>query len=159
MFIDEVEVLDAAGANVALHRPYLKTHPAVPDAAYPDTNGKESTDGTIAAGFNDGHGYGYHLTTAGQPLIVDVTIDLGASRAISEVAVRAFDDGIHAYSPENVTVLTGDNRSRCNQSLKPAAQPVSGTTCRSPRPHPATSPSASKRPAQAPWPTIFSSTR
>jgi hypothetical protein len=109
LFLDEIEVLDAAGVNVALHRPYLKAHPALVDPAYPDASGRESTDGTIAGGFGDGHGYALRLAAAGQTVTVDLLVDLGARQNVSTVRVRDFDDDLHDYSPDTVAVLVGDD--------------------------------------------------
>ncbi|WP_405061526.1 discoidin domain-containing protein [Kribbella sp. NBC_01505] len=109
LFLDEIEVLDQAGTNLALHKPYRTTRPAEPDPAYPDTGGKESTDSVIAGPFGDTLGYGYHLTTAGETTSVDLTFDLGTSRPLSTVRVRAYDDHVHDYSPDNVQLLAGDN--------------------------------------------------
>ncbi len=109
LFVDEVQVLDGSGANVALNRPYAKSLPASTDAAYPDTNGTESTNGVVAGGYGDGHGYAYRLATAGAGVTVDLLVDLGASRTVGTVRLQRFDDGGHDYGPNRVAVWTGDS--------------------------------------------------
>uniref|UniRef100_UPI003F499C7C glycoside hydrolase domain-containing protein n=1 Tax=Nonomuraea bangladeshensis TaxID=404385 RepID=UPI003F499C7C len=104
MLIDEVEIYGAEQpANLAWGRPYTKS--AQPDPAYADS-GLESTDGLGAGAYMDGLGYGYRLA-AGEQKTVDVTIDLGAARRVSNVRVARFDDGAHDYAPDSVKVLTG----------------------------------------------------
>jgi hypothetical protein len=109
LFVDEIQVLDASGANVALNRPYAKSRPAPTDPAYADAGGTESTNGVIAGGYGDGHGYAYRLATAGASVTVDLLVDLGASRTVGQVRLQRFDDGGHDYGPNRVAVLTGDS--------------------------------------------------
>ncbi|GAA0590548.1 DUF4091 domain-containing protein [Kribbella sandramycini] len=107
LFLDEVEVLNGSGVNVALNKSYRTTFPATPDPAYPDSGGKESTDGVVAGSYEDGLGYGYRLSSAGQTRTVELTLDLGSTQSVSKVRVRGFDNGRHDYSPDNVAVSAG----------------------------------------------------
>ncbi|MFF1820928.1 glycoside hydrolase domain-containing protein [Kribbella sp. NPDC058245] len=109
LFLDEIEVLNQAGTNLALNKPYRTSRPADPDPSYPDTGGKESTDSVIAGAFNDGLSYGYRLPNAGDTQTVDLTFDLGTARAVSTVRLHAYDDHVHNYAPDNVQLLAGDN--------------------------------------------------
>lgn len=63
----------------------------------------------IAYRYGDGKGYGYYLPTAGQTVTVDLLVDLGESKALSQVKVAKFNDGVHDYGPGTVKVFTGDN--------------------------------------------------
>ncbi|MFC0623277.1 glycoside hydrolase domain-containing protein [Kribbella deserti] len=106
VFVDEVEVYEASAPaqNLALGRTYSQSGGI--DPAYPDGRG-ESTDGVVAGGYTDGHGYGYKLPAGQAPVSVDVSVDLGTPRPVSRVRTAAFDDGVHDYAPDRVQVLVG----------------------------------------------------
>jgi len=110
MFVDEIAVmgdLAKSPVNLALHRPYTKTTDGL-DPAYPDTNDADSTDGFIAAGYPDHKSYGYNLSS-GQTKTIDVDVDLGSSHSLQLVKFWRYNDGVHHYEPDSLTVLTSDD--------------------------------------------------
>lgn len=89
--------------NLAAGRPYTKS--ADPAADHGDSSGRESTDGILAGHFSDARGYGYHLKP-GDDKTVDVTVDLGAAKQVSNVKIHRYEDYEQTYSPDKVRVFT-----------------------------------------------------
>lgn len=89
--------------NLAAGRPYAKS--VEPASDHGDTGFRESTDGVLAGPFSDGRAYGYHLK-AGDDKSVDVTVDLGAAKPVSNVRIHRYEDYEQRYSPDRVQVFT-----------------------------------------------------
>lgn len=98
---DELQVRRAP--NLAAGKPY-RLDPPFP-AQYPDTDGKELTDGVLTdKGFGDGRTVGWY----DQP--VSLLLDLGASRPVDAVRVHAQGGGYAAvHSPESFCVLGSED--------------------------------------------------
>jgi hypothetical protein len=107
LFLDEIEAYaPPADQQVNYAQGAGYTISEEPDPGYPDTDGRESTDGVIAGGYGDGAGYGFivdYLTA--QPMTID--IDLPAQKSLNRVQVARYDDGgEHNYAPDRVDVYT-----------------------------------------------------
>lgn len=106
MFVDEIEVYGGSRDNLAKGAAYTK-EPA-PNAGYPDTGNKESTDGVIAGGHPDTFSYGYTFAV-GTTGTAKVTVDLGSAKEIGQVVVRDNFDNVTKYSPDVVRVSVGNS--------------------------------------------------
>jgi hypothetical protein len=107
LFLDDIEAYaPPAGQQVNVAQGAGYTISEDPDPGYPDTDGRESTDGVIAGGYGDGNGYGFivdYLTA--QPMTIDV--ELPAQKHLNSVKVAKYDDGgEHNYAPDSVDVYT-----------------------------------------------------
>ncbi|WP_163506594.1 discoidin domain-containing protein [Fodinicola acaciae] len=112
LFLDEIEAYaPPAGQQTDLAQGAGYTISEEPDPRYPDTDGRESTDGVVAGGYTDGHGYGFivdYLTA--QPMTID--IDLPAQKHLNRVKVAKYDDGgEHNYAPDRVDIYTSTDGS------------------------------------------------
>jgi RHS repeat-associated protein len=111
----------AADANLALGRTYLRS--VEPDAGFPDSGG-ELTDGITgdSPDYGDRSWHG-HLNLAA-PL--EVTVDLGAAKAVGEVRSYYFqspNDGV--YRPDQVELLTStDNTNFTSRGSMLAADAI-----------------------------------
>jgi hypothetical protein len=105
MFVDEIAVmgdLAESPVNLALGRHYTKSDGV--DLNYPDNN-YDSTDGFIAGGYPDHRSYGYVLPN-GDTKTIDIDIDLGAAHDLQLVKFWRYNDGVHNYQPDSVSVFT-----------------------------------------------------
>jgi hypothetical protein len=108
-----------AKPNLAGGKTYTKTYPdgteATPSARFPDT-GNESTDGLLGDAWDDGRAYGYELTN-GQPITVNVTVDLGAVQRVGSVRTHAYEEYPY-YRPDLTTASTSQD----GQTFTPRGQ-------------------------------------
>lgn len=105
MFVDEVAVmgdLAQSPVNLALGKHYTRSDGGDPN--YPDNN-YDSTDGVIAGGYPDHKSYGYVLQN-GETSTIDIDFDLGAAHDLQLVKFWRYNDGVHHYQPDSVTVFT-----------------------------------------------------
>lgn len=105
MFVDEIAVmgdLARSPVNLALGKHYTKSDGGDPN--YPD-NDYDSTDGYIAGGYPDHKSYGYVLQN-GETRTIDIDFDLGSAHDLQLVKFWRYNDGVHHYQPDSVSVFT-----------------------------------------------------
>jgi hypothetical protein len=97
----------ASTVNLALNQPYTSSQPTRP--AYPDTDGKEMTNGKFGANyFWDPEWQG--RSTEGTPLVFSYTVDLGGTRRIDGLSIRFFQDlGSAIKLPRSVEYLVSND--------------------------------------------------
>ncbi|MFI5735992.1 glycoside hydrolase domain-containing protein [Kribbella sp. NPDC051587] len=91
--------------NLVAGRTYTKSWE--PPSGYPDTTGRESTDGVISDNFGDGRPYVIQ-GKSGETKSFDVSFDLGARKTVREVDVQGYVE-YSGYRPDTVRVLTSDD--------------------------------------------------
>ena len=102
--VDEVVLLPAK--NLATGCPYTYDPPF--RAKYPDTDGRELTDGDVSHGFGDGKSVGWAKWSMARD--VTVIVDLGASRAIERVEAHVQGGGSASVEfPERVAVSVSED--------------------------------------------------
>ncbi|WP_152365158.1 glycoside hydrolase domain-containing protein [Microlunatus speluncae] len=75
-----------------------------PPSGFPDTTGRESTDGVVSDTFGDQRPYVIQ-GKAGEQKSFDVTFDLGAEKRVREVIMQGYAE-YAGYRPDTVRVLT-----------------------------------------------------
>lgn len=110
LFLDEIAVigdLSKSPVNLVAGKAYTATKELL-DPSYPDSTGRESTDGVLAGHYSDGKSWAYYMPTP-QTTTAEIGFDLGARRDLSLARFREYYDGSHNYHPDKVTVLVSDD--------------------------------------------------
>jgi len=116
---DEVALLPAK--NLAAGCSYTYDPPF--NAKYPDTGGRELTDGEVSRGFGDGKSVGWAKWSMSRD--VTVVVDLGASRAIERVEAHVQGGGSASVEfPERVAVSVSEDGRRWTQVAASGAEPA-----------------------------------
>ncbi len=89
------------------------------DPSYPDTEGKESTDGVLGGHYSDGKSYAYYFTDSGPERTITIDFDLGAARTISMARFRQYFDGEHLLRRIHLRRRTPDLRPLTNPFDQP----------------------------------------
>jgi hypothetical protein len=105
--------------NLAGGKPYARPNPL---AGFPDSG--QSTDGVLAAHYEDGRSYGYELTNHTAPLTVDVVVDLQAVKSVRNVRIHRYEKYEQLYSPDSVVVSTSTDKVTFSQ--RATAQAANG---------------------------------
>jgi len=88
--------------NLAGGRPYQKPSP---HSSYPDSTGRESTDGIIAGCFEDGKSYAYMIPQGGV-IGPEIVVDLGSVKTVGEVKIHGYEKYEWDYRVQSLLVLT-----------------------------------------------------
>ncbi|TDC18893.1 glycoside hydrolase domain-containing protein [Kribbella albertanoniae] len=78
-----------------------------PPQGFPDSTGRESTDGVISDNFGDGRPYVIQ-GAAGETKSFDISFDLGSRKTVRAVDVQGYVE-YSGYRPDTVRVLTSDD--------------------------------------------------
>jgi hypothetical protein len=110
LFLDEIAAIGdrtKSPANLVAGSTYSATTDSL-DPAYPDSTGKESTDGVLAGHYSDGKSWAY-VMKPDQTLTADIDFDLGSTKTLSLARFREYFDGEHNYKPDKVVVLVSSD--------------------------------------------------
>jgi len=117
--VDEVALLPAK--NLAADCSYTYDPPF--HAKYPDTGGRELTDGEVSHGFGDGKTVGWEAGSTVRDVIV--VVDTGASRAIETVEAHVQGGGSASVEfPERVGIAVSEDGKKWTRVAASGAEPA-----------------------------------
>ena len=117
--VDEVALLPAK--NLAAGCSYTYDPPF--HAKYPDTGGRELTDGEVSRGFGDGKTVGWEAGSTARE--ITAVVDTGASRAIETVEAHVQGGGSASVEfPERVAIAVSEDGKKWTRVAASGAEPA-----------------------------------